>query len=71
MVALVNFCSFCGCAGDSHELLIANSSTGKEETTLYYRHNTWSAKRAKKRLLKRLKKSTGKVHYEVKKRESL
>jgi len=61
-------------AGDLQELLIAESSTGIRETTLYTRvgmFSNYSAKRAKKRLLKKLKKSTGLEHKELIKKESL
>jgi len=68
MIALVNFYSYCGSAGDLQEMLTAESSTGVEETILYTRggyFEVYNVKRAKKKLLKRLKKKTGKTHYEI------
>lgn len=65
MVVLVKFYSYCGMVGELEEMLIAESSTGVRETTLYTRvgmFSNYSTKRAKKRLLKRLRKRTGLEH---------
>jgi hypothetical protein len=69
MVSLVNFYSYCGCAGDLQEMLVAVSSTGTKEYTLYTRVGLFSGiskKLAKKRLLKKLKTKTGNIHREIK-----
>ena len=73
MITLVNFYSYSGCSGSLHEMLVAQSSTGIRESTLYTRESLFgnyfskrSLKRAKKRLLRKLKKKTGKPHTEMK-----
>ena len=72
MVTLVNYYSYSGCSGDLQEMLVGVSSTGIKEYTLYTRVSLFgnyfanlSLKRAKKRLLKKLKKTTGKIHTEM------
>ena len=70
MVSLVSFRTYNGMAGDSQQLLIGESSNGEEESALYSVSSKWSMRRAKKRILKRFKKKTGNIHYEIKK-ESL
>jgi hypothetical protein len=61
------FRTYSGLAGDLHELLIAKSETGVQESKLidctgWFRY--YKIKRAKKRLLKLLELRTGKTHIE-------
>ena len=52
----IKFRTYCGLAGDEHELLIAETSCGTKVSTLYNRmfFSSWSMRRAKKRLLKQI-----------------
>ncbi len=63
----VTFRTYCGEAGDLHELLIAECSDGQSESMLIYRKSWFKyfeMQIAKKRLLCKLLIRTGRKYYE-------